>query len=1094
MRAQQAYPEGRVIIIFGLDIGTTSVGWAVVRHDSGRDRGALLATGVRIFPETREPQRGEPLNQTRRQKRLMRRQTRRRRERRRELGNALEQAGLLPPYNSAEWNRVMGNAKGVKADDPYVLRARAADGAKDLCPFDIGRALYHLAQRRHFRGRDLAEDAAATGDDDTVEAIDADAGVAAADGDGDDAEIVEGGDRTSVMEALKDSRKTLGAWLLERSERTGSKRKVHAHRMLVEKEFEAIWTAQSGNHPALMTEPAKNRVAEAIFYQRPVFWRLKTLGQCPLVPGAPLCPRGSWLSYQRRLLEKLNLLEIAGGNARPLDHEERAAIRAQLERQNSMTWAGVRKALAPVLASRGDKGGEKKLVFNLERGGERNLKGNPVEAKLASVLGPSAPDGDWDRHPMRDRLRAELHDRLFAADYRRVGNGGSASGRVEILRPEQQKENRKALVPALMQDYGIAEESARKLAAMVLPGGWEPYSTKALEVLLPKLDDGDRFGALLVGPDFSAWRDESFPDRERPTGEVLDRLPTPASPAEAARLGRVRNPTVVRVLNELRKVVNNLIAEYGKPDRIRVELAREVGRSQRERAEHASRIRKREAERAKARDDLVKNDFGEPSRADIEKWLLWKESLERCPYTGDQICFDALFRRGEYEVEHIWPRSRVLDESFANKTLCRKDVNDAKGAQTPQEYLSSKPEAFQALKDRLDRIAAKKPGAPGLPRGKIRRFLAESIPEDFQSRQLNDTGYAARETVASLKRLWPDLGPAAPVTVNAVSGQLTAHLRRLWGLDGILSANGWKTRDDHRHHAVDAVTVALTDQSMTQRLSRYWQAKDDPRVKAPDFPPPWPTLRQDVEEAVGTIVVSHRVRRKISGPLHKETVFGDTGIDEKTKTGAYRVIVTREALKGVQPITRDKIARIRDPAVKAAVEAHVAAHGGDPKKAFPPFPRLGEDGPEIRRVRITDKQQLSLMSRVSTGLVDTSKANNHIAIYQTADGKIGFEVVSLFEAARRLAAREPIVRRDRGDGSRFVMSLGPGEMVHVPSGDRPGYWVVVGVWANGQIVLQTHTDATGNATVQRPRAGPLLRDGMRKVSVDPIGRVRPARD
>lgn len=1081
-------------LIFGFDIGTTSIGWAVVAQSDQSQETSLLDAGVRIFPETREPQRGAPLNQTRRQKRLMRRQVRRRRERRRALGSTLEEVGLLPRYNSTEWNIIMGNAPGVKPSDPYVLRARAADVSEELTPFEVGRALYHLAKRRHFRGRDLAEDAAATGDESAVSTVDPNASNSSSSMEDDGTEAAAGGDRESVLGAVKSSNLTLGAWLLERSERTGSKRGIHAHRNLVLEEFEAIWNAQSRHHPELMNDLSKRRVAAAIFFQRPVFWRLKTLGQCPLVPGASLCPRGSWLSYQRRLLEKLNLLEIAGGNARPLDTEERDAIRAQLERQNSMSWAGVRRALAPIFEARGDKGGQKKLVFNLERGGEKDLKGNPIEAQLALILGPGAPEGDWSKHPMRDRLRAELHELLFAADYRRVGSEGAASGRVEILRPDQQKENRKRLISKLVDDFEVTEEQATALATMVLPGGWEPYSTDAIQALLPKLEEGHRFGALLVSPDFEEWRETTFPDRERPTGEVMDRLPTPANPEEATWLGRVRNPTVVRVLNELRKVVNNLIGEYGKPDRIRVEVARDVGRSQRERSEYSSRIRKREAQRRAARDDLIKNGFAEPSRADIEKWLLWKESQERCPYTGDAISFDALFQRGEFEVEHIWPRARVLDDSFANKTLCRKDVNLAKGTRTPFEFFSANPEAFEGLKDRLDRLAAPKPGAPGIPRGKVRRFLAETIPDDFQARQLNDTGYAARMAVASLKRLWPDLGPSSPVNVSAVSGQITSHLRRLWGLNGILSEDGQKTRDDHRHHAIDAVTVALTDHSSTQRLSRYWKLKDDPEAVAPEFPPAWPTIRRDVERLVGNIIVSHRVRRKISGPLHKETVFGDTGIDERTKRGTYRLIVTRKALSGVQPITKGEIARIRDPEVKAIVEDHVASHGGDPKKAFPPFPRLKKEGPEIRRVRIIDKQQMALMSKVSTGLVDTSKSNNHIAIYQTLDDKIDFEVVSLFEAARRLAAREPIVRRDREDGSRFLFSLGPGNMVHIPSGDRSGYWVIVGVWANGQIVLQSHADATVKATVQQPRPGPLIRNGMRKVAVDPIGRVRPARD
>ncbi|MGO8797658.1 MAG: hypothetical protein ACLQJL_01055, partial [Roseiarcus sp.] len=68
------------MLIFGLDIGTTSVGFAVIEHDEAREAGKILRLGVRIFPEARDPD-GTPLNQQRRAKRMMRRQLRRRRAR-----------------------------------------------------------------------------------------------------------------------------------------------------------------------------------------------------------------------------------------------------------------------------------------------------------------------------------------------------------------------------------------------------------------------------------------------------------------------------------------------------------------------------------------------------------------------------------------------------------------------------------------------------------------------------------------------------------------------------------------------------------------------------------------------------------------------------------------------------------------------------------------------------------------------------------------------------------------------------------------------------------------------------------------------------
>jgi CRISPR-associated endonuclease Csn1 len=778
------------------------------------------------------------------------------------------------------------------------------------------------------------------------------------------------------------------------------------------------------------------------------------------------------------MLEKLNNLALATGNGRPLDPEERTIILAQLQTQGSMSWGAVRTALKPLFKRRGEDGGERNLKFNLEVGGDPTLLGNAIEARLAGIFGDS-----WDRHPNKQAIRDTVPQRLWSADYGEIG-----SQRVVILSSSQRKTNREAAARGFIDEFGATLEQAQKLRDMNFPSGWEPYSTRALDAFMPHLEAGVKFGALVNGPDWAEWRRTTFPNREQPTGEFLDRLPSPANKEESERIAKLRNPTVVRAQNELRKVVNNLIDMFGKPDLIRVELARDVGKSKREREEIKSAIRKQEGRRKAAIKDLESNGIAEPSHKDIEKWLLWKEGSDRCPYTGDQIGFDALFREGLYEVEHIWPRSRSLDDSFRNKTLCRKDINAAKGNKTPFEYFQNNPDKWADIQRRMrDMIAPK--GGVGMSPGKVKRFLAETMPDDFASRQLNDTGYAARQAIAMLRRLWPDVGIEAPVTVQAVTGRVTAQLRKLWGLNNILSNDGEKTRADHRHHAIDALTVACTHPGITNKLSRYWEAKDNIHAPKPHLPPPWRDIRSDAERAVEAIVVSHRVRKKVSGPLHKETTYGDTGVDITTKTGTYRQFVTR---KRVEVLTKSELGDIRDDHIRKIVSEAAAARGGEPKKAFPPYPRVCENGPEIRKVRLLSKQQLSLMAPVSTGYADLG-SNHHIAIYRMPSGKADFTVVTLFEASRRLAKREPIVHRRRDDGGVLVMSLAAGDAIEFPAGDHKGIRIVQGVWASGVIVTLDHTDSQGSS-VWRPSAGPLLSWGARKLSIDPIGRIRVAND
>ncbi len=66
----------------------------------------------------------------------------------------------------------------------------------------------------------------------------------------------------------------------------------------------------------------------------------------------------------------------------------------------------------------------------------------------------------------------------------------------------------------------------------------------------------------------------------------------------------------------------------------------------------------------------------------IEKWLLAEECHWICPYTKKAINYANLFTYPEFEVEHIIPLSRCTDNSFANKTLCHRSENQAKGGKT----------------------------------------------------------------------------------------------------------------------------------------------------------------------------------------------------------------------------------------------------------------------------------------------------------------------------------------------------------------------------------------------------------------------------
>jgi CRISPR-associated endonuclease Csn1 len=486
--------------------------------------------------------------------------------------------------------------------DPWEARSRSV--SDPLSAHELGRALYHLAQRRHFRGRDLEVSA----DEVKQEETNLDEKKAAS-------------KRETDRRALHVSGQTLGAFLSDIPERAARRRGHHFAREDVQAEFHAIIQAQSPYHQ-ILTEPDFAAVLEeTIFAQRPVFWRKATLGACRFVPGAELAASASWLSQEKRMLEKVNNLRIEAGNGRPLDEHERAAILDLLRKQDSANWNSIRRYLKLYWRKNGLP---EKPNFNLERGGEKELVGNRLENKLSAIF-----EERWQQDAsLRDQLREQIHARLYAADYGHVG------GRIVIRREAERRKQRTAARLKLQADFGLTDAQADAIATLSFAPGWEPFSTQALKAFLPRLQESAVFGALLASPEEELWRAATFPNRAQPTGSWVDRLPTPGnSRDEIERQKSVRNPTVLRVQNELRKVVNNLIAMHGKPDRIRVEVTRDVGKSAAERAEDSRRNRERETERKRATNELRRLGIAEPSRDDTEKWLLWQECNHQCPYT-----------------------------------------------------------------------------------------------------------------------------------------------------------------------------------------------------------------------------------------------------------------------------------------------------------------------------------------------------------------------------------------------------------------------------------------------------------------------------
>ncbi len=541
--------------------------------------------------------------------------------------------------------------------------------------------------------------------------------------------------------------------------------------------------------------------------------------------------------------------------------------------------------------------------------------------------------------------------------------------------------------------------------------GYAQLSHKALKKLIPYLEKGYRYdeAAKEAGYHHSDFRN---------LVEQTIFLPDPEN---------VRNPIVQQSLYQLKKVVNTLIHEYGQPDIIRVELARELKASKDKREQLRKENKRRQQEYEKIRQRLINElGFSSPNRTDIIKYRLWEESNFQDPYSGDEIGLAELFS-GKYEIEHIIPRSRSLDDSYLNKTLCRRDYNKTKGNQTPFEAFGHKDE-FDLMIERV-----KKFKFDGRRNVKLDKFTTKEVDEElsqeFFNRQLNDTAYISRQAKKYLQHICPK--------TQVVKGGTTAKLRRFWGLNGILSNDiDIKTRDDHRHHAVDALVVANTTPYMLRKLSLYFKYKisDEKLMEDSRFPMPWDDFRKQSEERVNNILVSFHLRNRVRGQLHEETNYGQITDPEN----GQKVYVVR---KPVESLTRKNIGNIVNKETRELVISHLEYAGIDleksgnkiPKDAFnnPIFhPKTGHPVKTVR-VKIPATNMIPLYGKERKLFVEPGK-NHHIEIFSSKDGKQknGY-VISLYESVRRKRAGEAIIRKELYDSEFpiFIMSLSANEMI-----------------------------------------------------------------
>ena len=385
---------------------------------------------------------------------------------------------------------------------------------------------------------------------------------------------------------------------------------------------------------------------------------------------------------------------------------------------------------------------------------------------------------------------------------------------------------------------------------------------------------------------------------------------------------------------------------------------------------------------------------------------------------------------------------------------------------------------------------------------------------------MNDTRYTTRLAVDLLSTLYggrdvPRGDGTSRRAIHATTGMVTATLRRSWGVEAILreavpSYNGeskGKPRTDHRHHAVDAIVIALTSQAMVHKMSAAaanapsWQSA---RRSFQGMESPWPNFMDSIRPHVESMIVSHRPEHKMSGALHKDTIYGQPYVFEDRG-----VVNLRRPVQGIKPA---QVSDIPDLAVRHAVETKLSEYGGDSTKFNPEnagtLPYLvtnkGERIP-IRKVRIRESKNADALLELPGKRFVQSDEIHHVELFVQREGRKEVWVhnpVTLMEAYSRHRRNESVISRELEDdpGAEFLFSLMKGDMVELDYNGQRGIYRVKKFYSSGQLWFAHANNAQPDKDQQRdktrwsknPNALKQLRP--RKVVVDLLGKIHPAND
>lgn len=956
--------------ILGLDTGTNSLGWAVVDRDENNQY-TPICRGDLIFTEGVKQEKGIEfsLAAERTSYRASRRHYFRRRLRKVEVLKVLVKHKLCPPLSDEALNR-WHTKKEYPLDEDFILWQRTSEADnknpyhdRHIClhrklnlkdsqtdRYTLGRALYHLTQRRGFLSNRLDQNE----------------------------EAEETGKVKSAISELCKEMKEAGCeflgdyfYLLYRTE--GNRVRIRSRFTDREKhylqEFKEICRVQE------LDKDLAKALEKTIFFQRPLKSQRQGVGKCTMEKGHSRCAVSHPLYEEYRMLCYLNNIRIktpSDDRLRPLNAEEREKITPLFYQKSNFDFKKIAKKLAgktPFGWIRDEEDWPYQFNYRMTQ----EAPACPTTAQLIKVFGEDWKAALAETYTMSAKQDGTLktEDEICTDIWNVLYSFSSKEKLKEFGLKKLQLDEAQAKAFSeirLTRDFAsLSLKAIRKILFFLRTG--EDYSKAIFLANIPTIvgeeiwSNIERRSRLLYKVDLALRPQEEDEAEEHRT--IAERIKAavaaevPDAPIDllyhpsmieaypdakrnerfdcyqlgSPKTNAVRNPMAMRSLHMVRKVINHLLRKHiiDEKTEIHIEYARELNDANKRQAiaDWQRELSKRHTAYAQNIRQLYKAETGleiEPTKTDVLKYQLWEEQQHVCLYTGKKIGIaDFLGANPKFDIEHTIPRSRGGDSTQENLTLCESKFNrDTKRDKLPTE-LANYEEILARIehwKKQCYELKLKRDGIRthsgleksikdskirrrhlvgleyGYLKGKYDRFTMKEVPEGFSRRQGAGIGLISKYAGLFLKSLFKDPKNPNRSNVYVVKGAITAEFRKLWGLQ---QADEAKSRENHTHHCIDAYTIACIGPCEYAALAEYYRSDEEfkygRRREKPQFEKPWPTFTEDLLKLQEELLIVHqttdklgkRDRRKVKTPRGKFLTGGDSArgrLHQETYYGA----------------------------------------------------------------------------------------------------------------------------------------------------------------------------------------------------------------